>query len=345
MYAIMWLVPIVLLVLFLWFYLRDPRRTINGFLFNILICSTGLLGISAAFLSGNPFLMILAIVPIILFGLMLTFGGYALVIALLLNAKILIRKEGRKFSNYLTLLLGICILIFITFSFMKPVRYLPQEIQLFYSGVMFILLYFLVNLFSFLSAYFLYQFNKPKLNQNFIIVLGSGLMGDKVPPLLANRIDKAIEFYRRQEAVTTPPTLILSGGKGSDELVSEAEAMQAYAVDKGIPIQHTIQENRSTNTFENMVFSKKIMDNMYEDRYNSIFATNNFHLFRSGLFARAAGLSSQGIGAKTALYYWPNAMIREYIAVVVMNKKRHGTVVGIVLGLSLIGMTILYITK
>ncbi|WP_028545504.1 YdcF family protein [Paenibacillus taiwanensis] len=345
MFATMWFVPLILLVLFLWFYVKDPRRTINGFLFNLFVCSTGVLCIAAAFLSGHSLLILLAIVPIILFILLLSFGGYALVIVLLLNAKILIRKEGRKFSNYLTLLLGICLFVFIVLSFFKPVEYLPMELQLLYMGFMLVLLYFLVHLFSFLSAYFLYQFNKPKLNQDFVIVLGSGLLGDKVPPLLASRIDTAIAFYRKQEKVTTPPILILSGGKGSDELVSEAEAMQAYAVSKGIPLEHTIQENRSTNTLENMLFSKQIMDEWGADRYNSIFTTNNFHLFRAGLFARAAGLSSQGIGAKTALYYWPNAMIREYIAVVVMNKKRHGIVVGLILALSLLGMTLLYMAK
>ncbi|WP_152396106.1 YdcF family protein [Paenibacillus guangzhouensis] len=340
-----WFVPVLSFVLFLWFYLRDPRRTVNGFLFNIFICSTGIASIIAAFASDQTFLKILAIIPIVLIVIMLTFGVYALVIVLFINARILIRKEGRKFSNYLTLILGIGILLFIILSIIQPIRYLPKEIQILYPGVMFIFLYFLVNLFSFLSAYFLYQFNKPRYRQDFIIVLGSGLIRNQVPPLLANRINKAIEFYRKQEAVGTPPTIILSGGKGSDENLSEAEAMQAYAVDKGIPIEHTIQENQSRNTYENMLFSKRIMDGLKGDSYNSIFATNNFHLFRAGMYARLAGLSSQGIGAKTALYYWPNAMIREYIAVVVMNKKRHGIVVGIVLGLAMFGVILQYLFK
>jgi len=341
----LWLFPMVSLLLFLWFYLRDPRRTINGFLFNIFISSAGVLSIITAFESDQPFFRILAIIPIILVVVMLTIGVYALVVVLLLNARVLIRKEGRKFSNYLTLFLGIGILLFIILSIIQPIRFLPKEVQILYSGVMFIFFYFLVNLCSFLSAYFLYQFNKPRYNQDFIIVLGSGLIRDQVPPLLANRINKAIEFYRKQEAVRTPPTIILSGGKGSDENLSEAEAMQAYAVDKGIPIEHTVQENQSKNTYENMVFSKRIMDEFKGSGYNSIFATNNFHLFRAGMYARLAGLSSQGIGAATALYYWPNAMIREYIAVVVMNKKRHGIVIGIVLGLSLIGVGIQYVFK
>lgn len=340
----LWFFPLASFVLFLVVYLRDPRRTINGLLFNVFVCITGVSLIATAFLSGNAFLMVLAIIPMLLFIFMIAFGGYALAIVLLLNAKTLIQKEGRKFSNYLTLILGISIIAFLVISLVQPIRFLPEEFQILYSGIMLILFYFFLHLFSFLSAYFLYQFNRPRLNQDFIIVLGSGLIGDKVPPLLANRINKAIEFYHKQQAVTTPPTIIFSGGKGSDEQVSEAEAMQAYALDKGIPVQHTIQENRSVNTYENMMFSKNIMDSLKES-YNSIFITNNFHLFRAGMYARAAGLASEGIGAKTALYYWPNAMIREYIAVVVMNKKRHGAVVGVILGFSLIIVALMYGVK
>ncbi|MBC8863025.1 YdcF family protein, partial [Escherichia coli] len=73
--------------------------------------------------------------------------------------------------------------------------------------------------------------------------------------------------------------------------------------------------NKSVNTLQNMQFSKKKMDAIMPE-YNSLFSTNNFHLFRASLYARKAGLKSQGIGAKTALYYMPNALIREFIATI-----------------------------
>ena len=82
--------------------------------------------------------------------------------------------------------------------------------------------------------------------------------------------------------MNTPPTIIFSGGQGPDEGLPEAEAMQKYAVEKGIPLEHTVQENRSVNTYQNMLFSKEIMDSLKPDgKYKSIFTTNNFHL--SGL--------------------------------------------------------------
>lgn len=284
----------------------------------------------------------IAIIPFFTILFMLTFGLFALMIGMFLNAKILMRKEGRRFSNCLTLLLGIGLLIFILFSIIDPTRFLSPNLQPMFTGVSFIILYFFIHLSNFLTAYFLYQFNRPKYNQDFIIVLGSGLINDKVPPLLASRINKAIDFYRKQAAISSPPTIIFSGGQGPDENLPEAEAMQMYAVEKGIPIEHTIQENRSVNTYQNMLFSKQIMDSL-KDKYRSIFTTNNFHLFRAGLYARQAGLKSQGIGSKTAFYYWPNAMIREYIAIVVMGRQRHTKVVGAILGLSILGTVLSFL--
>ncbi|MDR4458630.1 YdcF family protein, partial [Bacillus tropicus] len=84
-------------------------------------------------------------------------------------------------------------------------------------------------------------------NQDLIIVLGSSLINDKVPHLLASRIHIAIDFYWKQAAVNTPQTIIFSGGQGPDEGLTEAEAMQKYAIEKGIPLEHTVQEKRSVN--------------------------------------------------------------------------------------------------
>ncbi|WIY63697.1 YdcF family protein [Bacillus arachidis] len=324
-------ITLILFLIFLFFYVKDPRSLLIGFLFNLFFCSSLILFLYLGFSSNNGILRFIAIIPFLIILFMLSFGIFALMIGLFLNARILMRKEGRRFSNCLTLIAGLGILCTMLFSLLDPTRFLSPHFQPIFTGVFFISLYFFFHISTFLTAYFLYQFNRPRRNQDFIIVLGSGLINDKVPPLLASRINKAIDFYWKQAAVTTPPTIIFSGGQGPDENLPEAEAMQKYAVEKGIPIEHTIQENRSVNTYQNMLFSKQIMDSL-KDKYKSIFTTNNFHLFRAGLYAKQAGLNSQGIGSKTAFYYWPNAMIREYIAIVVMSRKRHMKVVGVILG-------------
>ncbi|WP_188388624.1 YdcF family protein [Priestia taiwanensis] len=325
-------ITILLLAIFLGFYIKEPRRVINGLLFNLFFGSFSVFLIALVLSTGNSALMILVLIPIIIVLFGFSFGFVALMVAMFMNAKVLLKKEGRRFANCLTLFFGMFLLAIIILNMISLGQFLSDGFQTVYVGVNMVVVYLFFNAFNFLTAYFLYQFNRPKSNQDFIIVLGSGLVNDKVPPLLGSRIDKAIEFYWKQAKVTAPPTIILSGGQGPDENLPEAEAMQQYALEKGIPEEHTLREDKSTTTYENMLFSKRIMDSLKGEAYKSIFTTNNFHLFRAGLYAKEAGLNSQGIGSKTARYYWPNAMIREYIAVFVMNRKRHSIVIGIILG-------------
>ncbi len=333
---------IITFITFLVSYLIDPRRLINGFLFNIFLLSS-MVTITYIFLATqNRFLLLIVIFFIVLLSLTLIFGIYVLIIALFINSRIVMKRESKSISNLLTLFLAIALLCYVIILFIEPERFFSAEINVFFSGFSVILMYYLFNILNFLMISFIYQFNRPKLNQDFIIVLGSGLIGDKVPPLLASRINRAIEFYNKQANVTTPPKIIFSGGRGPDEEISEALAMQKYAIEKGIPPEDAILEDKSVNTLENMKFSKRIMDDLMPNKYNSIFVTNNFHLFRAGIYARRSGLKSQGIGSKTALYFLPNALIREYIAIMVMNKKRHIIIACLILVFSLILALIQY---
>lgn len=89
-----------------------------------------------------------------------------------------------------------------------------------------------------------------------------------------------------------------------------------------------------------MKFSKVIIDNLMPDDYKSIFVTNNYHVFRASIYARMVNLKSNGLGSKTAYYFLPNALIREYIALIVMNKKRHMIVIVLIFILSIISALI-----
>lgn len=259
----------------------------------------------------------------IIFIIILLFGVYSLIIGLLINTNIVMKKERKSLSNLLTLFLGLALIGYVIIDIINFDRFLHPDINLFFNSFYIIGLYCLFDVFNFLMSSLIYQFNRSKMKQDFIIVLGSGLIGDKVPPLLARRIDKAISFYNKQSKISNPPKIIFSGGQGSDEKISEALAMQLYAIDKGIPIDDTILEDKSVSALQNMKFSKNIMDSLIPSSYNSIFVTNNYHLFRAGIYAKLAKLKSHGIGSKTAKYFLPNALIREYIAIVAMYKKRY----------------------
>lgn len=167
-------------------------------------------------------------------------------------------------------------------------------------------------------------------NLNYIIILGSGLIGDKVPPLLKSRLDKGSEIYKKQLEQGNLVKIIVSGGQGPDELVSEASAMKKYLISQNIPDSDILVEDQSTTTFENMLFSKKIIDGRNK-KYSCIFVTNNYHVFRASIFARKAKLKANGVDSPTVFYFLHNDLIREYIVILVLYKWFNILVVVVVL--------------
>ena len=164
----------------------------------------------------------------------------------------------------------------------------------------------------------------PKFNQDFVIILGSKVMSDgTLTPLLKGRVDKAIDFGNKQYEMSKKKIIYIpSGGKGSDENISEAEAMKKYLIEKGINKNQIIIENKSTSTIENMKFSKQIIDEK-EKNAKICFSTTNYHVFRSGVIANREGIDCEGIGSKTKWYFYTNALIREFIANIVQERKSH----------------------
>ncbi len=164
----------------------------------------------------------------------------------------------------------------------------------------------------------------PSYDKDFIIILGSKIRDDgSLPPLLKGRVDKAIEFANNQYKNSKKNIIYVpSGGQGKDEIISEAEAIKNYLVKKGINKKQIIIENKSTSTTENMKFSKNKIDKI-NDNANIAFSTTNYHVFRSGVIANEQGIECEGIGSKTKWYFYTNALIREFVANIVKEKKNH----------------------
>lgn len=118
--------------------------------------------------------------------------------------------------------------------------------------------------------------------------------------------------------------------------------MHQYAIEHEIPIEDTLVETHSRNTYQNMQFSKYLMDEQRPNGYHVIFATNNYHTFRASLYTKQVGLNAQGISSKTAGYFLPNTMIREYMALLIMNKKRH---IMVTLGFLLFGLLLAFTSE
>lgn len=177
--------------------------------------------------------------------------------------------------------------------------------------------------------------HEPKYNQDFIVILGCKVGRDGEPlPLLRGRIDRALDFYHNQlEKTGKQACFIPSGGKGTDEVISEAQSIKNYLVEKGIDESIIYPETRSTTTLENMRFSKQIADEHKKDA-NILFSTTNYHIFRSGMFSAQAGMKADGIGAKTKWYFWPNAQMREFIGLLASEWKINLLFIAAIVGVS-----------
>ena len=247
---------------------------------------------------------------------------------LIFNGIVMIRKEGRHLSQLLSLGLGLMILIGEAITFLGIYRYsIAGSVQAFIprtflsvSGAVFALTatYGSVSFLIFMVYTLFLQIIPRKKDFDYVIIHGSGLLnGDRVSKLLRDRLDKAVEIYRQDP---TPPILIPSGGKGADETVAEADAMKLYLLSRGIPEKDIIPENRSATTRENLLFSKEILDRFDGRKYTAL-VSSNYHVYRALRYCREIGLECTGIGSHVAFYYWPSALIREYIAV--HAEKKH----------------------
>jgi len=130
-----------------------------------------------------------------------------------------------------------------------------------------------------------------------IIVLGAGLRNGEPSIILRTRLNAAIEYLEGREG--TP--IIVTGGLGQGETITEAEAMFNYLRRRGIDEEHIWKEDASTSTYENLAFSREIMIERGIDVDNARIAivSNEFHLFRAKMLAGNAGLDAVGVAAQT----------------------------------------------
>lgn len=91
-------------------------------------------------------------------------------------------------------------------------------------------------------------------------MLGAGLSGDRVTPLLAGRLARGREVYERSRAASPETDIVVSGGQGADELVSEAQARYGWLIERGVPADDVLLEDRSRSTEENLLFSGQVLE-------------------------------------------------------------------------------------
>lgn len=144
----------------------------------------------------------------------------------------------------------------------------------------------------------------------YIIVLGAQVRGRRITDSLKRRLDAAL-IYLEQNPETK---VIVSGGQGKGEDISEAEAMAGYLQLHGIREERIIHEDTSTSTWENMKNSSRIIGDL--DLRTAV-VTNNFHLYRALQLGKKVGFQNlYGIAASSSPVFQINYLVREFFGVV-----------------------------
>ena len=127
--------------------------------------------------------------------------------------------------------------------------------------------------------------------------------------VLKFRLDAAYDYLTENEGTIC----VVSGGQGSNEPCTEAEGMYRYLTDKGIAPERILMEDRSTDTSENIAYSKALIG---RTDVSVGIVTNNFHVFRGVNLAKAAGFQDVcGISARSNVYFQLNNMVREFFGI------------------------------
>lgn len=319
----------ILFCIFAGIMAREPRTLWSGvsFFFMMICLSISLFFILSEYsrwLAAHDVVIgILILLFVLAIGCMLMFPA-ALIVMFFIEGIKVIKHEGVKPSNLLSMLFSILLYVYLSVwpmigNLRKNTLSTMLYVIISFSAVYVLSLMAIYSLSAILNLIHL----KKNRNADYIVVLGSGIIGKKVTPLLAARIERGMELlYSNPNAV-----LIMSGGQGPGEDIPESVAMAAYAVGKGVDAERIIMEQKSVSTEENLLFSRKLMD---KEAPKIVIVTTAYHVFRALILAKQQGLKCVGFGAKTKWYFTLNALIREFVGYLRLTWKKHALVIGIV---------------
>lgn len=202
------------------------------------------------------------------------------------------------------------ILIYILIS-CKNVAYKNKYTKVIYKIYRAIMAVFLASFIFLQSAILVTIYNGKNIENvksvDTMIVLGAKVNKDGISRTLKLRLDKAIEYYNKNNNVN----IIVSGGQGNNEVMDEALAMKKYLVENNVDESKIILEDKATTTLENIMFSKVIMEKLKLGN-EALIITSDFHLFRSRFIASIFGIKNEGLCSMSSLSGRIYYMIREY---------------------------------
>ena len=151
----------------------------------------------------------------------------------------------------------------------------------------------------------------PEPDVDCVIVLGAAVRGEAPSATFRARLDCAYDYL----ADNPRTAVIVTGGMGSGESITEAEAAHRYLESRGISGERIYMEDRSTSTQENLLFAKEILESEFDEDARLILVSSDYHLYRAQLVAKKLGLSVETMGNASIVYLLPNFYLREYVAI------------------------------
>lgn len=152
-----------------------------------------------------------------------------------------------------------------------------------------------------------------EVKTDYVIILGGGLKRDKVTPVLQERLLKGVEYLKKYPEAE----VVVTGGLGFGEKLTEAEAMEGFLIAHGIAGDRIIKEDRATSTMENFLYTRELLQKSGETDVGSVtVVTSDFHMLRSKLLARRFGFEPYGITSSTPMTVRVNCYIREFFALI-----------------------------
>lgn len=233
-------------------------------------------------------------------------------VLLLADSGIMFFHEGKGMATLLPALFGAMLLVGMTLTVLAAKHVIhPGRILRFFMGITVMATFYIAVTFGTFTLYADLSVRIPVSGQiDYIIVHGCGISGEKITPLLQGRVDRAVKLY---EDLDGTAKLVLSGGQGGGETITEAQCMKNYLLSIGFPEADILLEDTSTTTEENLRNVQAMLDaDGTQHRYACV--TSDYHVYRTCLLARRLHMDVQGVGSKTAFYYRPTALIREYAA-------------------------------
>ena len=146
----------------------------------------------------------------------------------------------------------------------------------------------------------------------YVIVLGAAVYGQTPSISVRHRCDRAIQHLKRNPGARA----LVSGGQGEGEDISEAEAMGRYLVEKGVAADRILLEDKSTSTWENLSFSKALIEGTGGDPSRVAVVSSAYHLYRARRMAAALGMAADGLPSADGYpLYMTGMYLREALAV------------------------------